>query len=261
MIQDRKKDTFIKKLYPLTKALVALTVIVLVLVFGSYWMTGAAVVFFIAIMSKEKMWTYLKSFLWLGSTYSVFVFAIHGLVNPINVTPAFVIPVINFTMYQEGIDFASKYFNRIVPMMAVLMTTFGSINMTDLGVAMQRAGLPHRAVYIFTSVFQLIPLLSRECDQIMNAQRARGLNTEGSIITRIKAFVPIMLPVVANSIMSVQGRVISLLTKGFEAPCKKTIYRQLERSAADKVLCVICYFVIGASCLTAILRVLHLVNF
>ena len=106
-------------------------------------------------------------------------------------TPAFVIPAIHFTMYQEGIDFASKYFNRIVPMMAALMATFGSINMTDMGVAMQQAGLSHRAVYIFTSVFQLIPLLSRERDQIMNAQRARGLNTEGNIITRIKAFLPI----------------------------------------------------------------------
>ena len=261
MIQDRKKDTFIKRLYPLTKTLVALAVIVLVLVFGSYWLTGATVLFFIALMSKEKMWTYLKSFLWLGSTYSIFVFAIHGLVNPINATTAFVIPGINLTMYREGIDFASKYFNRIVPMMAVLMTTFGSINMTDLGVAMQRAGLPYRAVYIFTSVFQIIPVLSRECDQIMNAQRARGLNTEGNIIMRIKAFVPIMLPVVANSIMSVQSRMISLLTKGFETPGKKTIYRQLERSAADKVLCVICYFVIGASFLMAILRAFHLVSF
>lgn len=254
MIQDRKKNTFVKRLYPLTKTLVALAVVVLVLVFGCYRLTAAVVLFFVTLMSKEKMWTFLKSFLWLGSTYSLFVFAVHGLVNPINATPAFVIPLVNLTMYQEGVAFAAKYFNRIVPMMAVLMTTFGSINMTDLGVAMRRAGLPYRAAYIFTSVFQLIPVLSRESEQIMNAQRARGLNTEGNVIVRIKAFVPIMLPVVANSIMSVQSRMISLLTKGFEAPCEKTTYRQLERTTADKVLCAISYAVIAVSCAAAILR-------
>ena len=63
-------------------------------------------------------------------------------------------------------------------------------------------------------------------EQIRDAQRARGLNTEGSLLQRFKAFIPIMVPVVANSIVKVQDQAVAMETKGFNSECKKTVYRE-----------------------------------
>ena len=60
-----------------------------------------------------------------------------------------------------------------------------------------------------------------------DAQRARGLNTEGNLLQRFKAFIPIIVPVVANSIIKVQDQAVAMDTKGFNSSCKKTVYREL----------------------------------
>jgi energy-coupling factor transporter transmembrane protein EcfT len=72
--------------------------------------------------------------------------------------------------------------------------------------------------------------------QIMDAQRARGLETEGGLWKRFGSFIPIMVPVVANSIMKVQQQAVALETRGFNAPMEKTVYRDLERGTADHIL-------------------------
>jgi energy-coupling factor transport system permease protein len=101
---------------------------------------------------------------------------------------------------------------------------------------MNMGGLPYRASFIFITTFQSLPQLNKEMHQIMDAQRARGLETEGSLWKRFSSFIPIMVPVVANSIMKVQQQAIALETRGFNAPGEKTIYRDLKRSSADHIL-------------------------
>ncbi len=102
--------------------------------------------------------------------------------------------------------------------------------MTDLGVAMNQGGLSYRASFVFINVFQIIPVLSKEMTQITDAQRSRGLEMEGNILTRVKAFAPIIIPVVCNSIMKVQNQAIALTTKGFSSEGKKSIYRELKKA-------------------------------
>lgn len=244
MIQTLKRNTFLTKLHPLTKMWMTASLSFAILVYGNIWTTAAMVILSVFLLISEKMFSPLKGFLWVASVYSLFSFTIHGLVNPLNTTPLFVMPVINMIFYSEGIYHALNYFNRIVPIMAILITLFGSVNMTDLGAAMQKAGIGHRWAYIFTSTFQLIPILNREREQIMNAQRARGLNTEGNMFHRAKAFLPVMMPVVANSIMSVQQRAISLLTKGFVSSAKKTVYRDFKKNKIDHILKFLSIFLI-----------------
>ncbi|MDR2370984.1 MAG: energy-coupling factor transporter transmembrane protein EcfT, partial [Treponema sp.] len=146
------------------------------------------------------------------------------------------LPFFAVRFYREGLLYALKFFRRIAPLMAALFLLFRTMNMTDLGVAMNMGGLPYRASFIFITTFQSLPQLSKEMHQIMDAQRARGLETEGSLWKRFSSFIPIMVPVVANSIMKVQQQAIALETRGFNAPAKKTIYRDLKTSAADHIL-------------------------
>jgi hypothetical protein len=109
--------------------------------------------------------------------------------------------------------------------MCTLFLLFRSMNMTDLGIAMNQGGLSYRASFVFINVFQILPVLSKEMTQITDAQRSRGLETEGNILTRVKAFAPIIIPVVCNSIMKVQNQAIALTTKGFSSDAQNGLPR------------------------------------
>ena len=101
------------------------------------------------------------------------------------------------------------------------------VGMTDLVVTMCKAGISYNFVFTFVDSFQVITLLRKDMEQIRDAQRARGLNTEGNLLQRFKAFIPIIVPVVANSIIKVQDQAVAMDTKGFNSSCKKTVYREL----------------------------------
>ena len=75
---------------------------------------------------------------------------------------------------------------------------------------------------------------------ITDAQRARGIETDGSILTRLKALLPMMGPLVLTSIQQIDERVLTLEARGFSAPARKTAYYSIEKTAVDYVIVAIC---------------------
>ncbi len=61
----------------------------------------------------------------------------------------------------------------------------------------------------------MIDALSRQLKIIMNSQRARGVETEGNLKTRLGAFLPSLVPLVVSSFISIEERALTLEAKGF----------------------------------------------
>jgi energy-coupling factor transport system permease protein len=241
MIQERYKPTFLRKLFPNTKLWMCVGLSITIVALGNTWYSMVVLFGSVALIFREKYYLEFKVVAVAIILMALSMFLINGTLNPVNDytgEPVFVIPlpflVVRF--YREGLLYALKFFRRIAPLMAALFLLFRTMNMTDLGVAMNMGGLPYRASFIFITTFQSLPQLNKEMHQIMDAQRARGLETEGNLWKRFSSFIPIMVPVVANSIMKVQQQAIALETRGFNAPAEKTIYRDLGTGAADHVL-------------------------
>lgn len=74
---------------------------------------------------------------------------------------------------------------------------------------------------------------------ITDAQKSRGIETEGSLWIRMKAFVPMMGPLVLSSIQQTEERVLALESRAFSAKGKKTSIYVLDKSIFDKVLKVV----------------------
>ena len=80
----------------------------------------------------------------------------------------------------------------------------------------------------------------------MDAQRARGVETEGNLFIRAKAFIPIIIPLVVNAMLEVGERALTLESKAFSVKCKKTImipatYNGYERKALMiSIIIVLC---------------------
>ena len=58
---------------------------------------------------------------------------------------------------------------------------------------------------------------------ITAAQRARGLDTEGSLLARLRGILPIAGPVVLGSIGEVEERTMALEARAFSRPGRRTL--------------------------------------
>lgn len=237
MIQERNFPTFLKKLTPAPKLWLALGLILSVLLVKNIYYSIAIALISVVMVIHEKQITLFKVLLVSMSVLFISMYGIHGAMAPVidKATDPVMFTVLGIHYYAKGFAYASRFFLRVCPLMCALFTIFLSIDITDLGVTICRAGVPYKAMFTFVDSFQVITLLSKDMEQIRDAQRARGLNTEGGLLQRFKAFVPIMVPVVANSIIKVQDQAVAMDTKGFNSECKKTIYRELTPYKWDPV--------------------------
>ena len=92
---------------------------------------------------------------------------------------------------------------------------------------------------MINSVFQIVPQMMKTKDTIVDAQRSRGMETEGSLMTRIKAFLPLISPVVMSALINTRERAIALEVRGFGRKNKKTFINDRQKLKGDLVICII----------------------
>jgi cobalt transport protein len=83
---------------------------------------------------------------------------------------------------------------------------------------------------------QTIPEMKKQANVIMDSQKARGIETEGNILVRAKALIPIFIPLVLSSIANTEERAITLEARGFSVGEKRTILYDIEETKNDKIM-------------------------
>lgn len=126
------------------------------------------------------------------------------------------------TFYREGVLFAVRIGCNILNM----LLSFGIFVLTtspqELVDELEKSGFSPKFGYIINSVFQILPQMMATRDVIADAQRSRGMETEGNMLVRIKAFLPLISPVVMSSLINTRERAIALEVRGFGRKQKKT---------------------------------------
>ncbi len=113
-----------------------------------------------------------------------------------------------------------------------MVAAFGVLILTtkpdDLVEALLQKGLSPKFGYVLLSVLQIIPQMVALTGKITDAQRARGMETEGGLWMRFKSFLPLLGPVVLNSLTETRERSIALEIRGFNAKGKRTFLNERE---------------------------------
>ena len=137
------------------------------------------------------------------------------------------------TIYEEGISHGLSLMSRVLAMeviaIAVLMTTHPS----DLFSALARLHVPYVLNFMLAMTLQLIPVLQREVQIVLSAQRSRGMKSTG-----FGSLIPSFVPVFAGAFERVQQLAISLESRAFGSTGTKTSYRQISFGPSDKVIAV-----------------------
>jgi energy-coupling factor transport system permease protein len=118
----------------------------------------------------------------------------------------------------EGLDFAARVVVRLF-VMAAALTLFGLTTAPRAFIAdLERRGVSPRLAYAIGAVLDAVPTMVERARTVRGAQRARGLDIDGSAIRRIAAVVPLVGPVVIGSLHQVEARSLALDARAFGRP-------------------------------------------
>ncbi|HBY99559.1 MAG TPA: energy-coupling factor transporter transmembrane protein EcfT, partial [Chloroflexi bacterium] len=101
-----------------------------------------------------------------------------------------------FGLKLEGLLFAAQIAGRLFLLTGATLLLLLSTQPTDLALALNRVGLPREISYLVIAAIQLLPRMQARATAILDAQRARGLRTEGSPMVRLRALLPLAGPLI-----------------------------------------------------------------
>lgn len=239
------KDTYLTRMHPFTKLCYIFTAIVASLVAGKLWAFAAFIGISLVMLISGKIIRKVFPLIAFSFTILITIFLIHGLFNHENATLLFAAGPLKF--YQEGMLYALRISLNVLNMLLAFAVFVLTTRPVELVEDLERIGFSPKIGYVVSSVFQIVPQMSGTMNTIMDAQRSRGLETEGALLTRAKSFLPLISPVVMSSLINTRERAIALEIRGFEAGQKKTYLREDKMKNSDRIWCVILLLLIFAA--------------
>jgi energy-coupling factor transport system permease protein len=123
-----------------------------------------------------------------------------------------------FDATVEGVDFAGQTLVRLLAISLSIglfvLTTEPRAFVFDL----ERRGVSPRIAFIAVATIEAVPTLVERAAVIGESQRARGLDTEGSVRARLRGILPMVGPVILTSLTDVEERSLALESRAFSRP-------------------------------------------
>ncbi len=123
----------------------------------------------------------------------------------------------------EGLAFALETLARIGAISGAITLFYLTTTPGDLVLDLERRGVSPRIAFVALASVQTVPAMVERAATITAAQRARGLDTEGSIWRRLRGVLPLAGPVLLGSITEVEERTMALEARGFTRPGRRTL--------------------------------------
>ena len=133
----------------------------------------------------------------------------------------------------------------------IMITSFSIFFLTTspdkLSLALEKARVPYEFNFAFITSIRFVPVIAEEAQSIMDAQKSRGLELEkGRFLSRIRNYIPILLPLIVNSIRRSLELAEAMESRAFGASKKRTNLYELEMNMLD-------YLVLGFTFLILII--------
>lgn len=125
----------------------------------------------------------------------------------------------------------------------VLITSFSVFFLTTspdrLSLALEKARVPYEFNFAFITAIRFVPVLADEAQSIMDAQRSRGLELDkGNFLTRVRNYIPILLPLIINSIRRSLELAEAMESRAFGATANRTNLYELKMEKDDKLMLI-----------------------
>lgn len=234
-------NSYIGRMYPTTKAWVVLLIIVVSMFTPNYMFQLG--LFAVSIILSIISGTFSKF-------VSLFFKSIFVIVLFIFIVQTYIIKYpdsqtiwwfINFS--QTGLNTSIDMTTRIIAISSIIILFFQVTSVKDITEAMDKTRISKKVSFVVSSTIQLVPQMSQLSKTITEAQMSRGIESQGSLMVRMKAFIPMIGPLVLSSIQQTEERVLTLESRGFSSKIRKTSIYELKKHGIDYVVTILCILI------------------
>lgn len=232
-----EKDNFIRNLYPSTKAMLALSIILSSIIITGF-ISGYLMYFICLIIclmagsAKEFLSLTLKTII----PISIFIFLIQGFLVPGDT----VLWEWNFlALTKEGIIYSLQLTSFIIAIGSSIMLLFIITPIKDVVYGLESAGVSPMVSYVVLLSIKIVPDMKNTLTTILDAQKTRGVETEGNIFVRVKAVLPTLMPLTLSWLTNTEHRSYALEARGFTLKTKKTNIYSLTKTKTDQIIILI----------------------
>lgn len=139
-----------------------------------------------------------------------------------------------FAVSAAGIGIAADFALLVLAMCGLITLLFTIVPVRHLMLALERIGVSPKASYITLASFQAITDLGAHTRTVLDAQKARGIETDGSLRRRARAFFPVLTPVFLSAMSETEERALALDARAFHAPVRHTHLAFLPSTSATQ---------------------------
>jgi energy-coupling factor transport system permease protein len=141
-----------------------------------------------------------------------------------------------FAATGTGLEAALQATLRVL-VLALSVALFALTTRTsDLVDDLEQRGLGRRATFVISAAVGTVPRMVERAREIVDAQRARGLNTQGGIRARLRGILPLAGPLVLSALTDVEHRTMALEARAFAAPGRRTVLRPYPDNVTQRIL-------------------------
>lgn len=138
---------------------------------------------------------------------------------------------------REGFFYGLAMGLRIVAFLSFGLLYISTTTPEEMTQGLRAAGMPLAPSIALSLAFRLVPTFAATAHQVMQAQRARGLDLDaGGVWGRLKRSVPVVVPTLGYALRSADDLTRALETRGFGAGAKRVEYRALSFSTRDAAM-------------------------
>lgn len=166
--------------------------------------------------------------------FAAYSFRADTVADPANAAVLFSFPGGVLPLTVGGVSYGVSLGLRIVTMVLATTLLLFTTPIDDFVAAMRQAHVPHVIVFIVMTALRFIPTMQQRADQVLDAQRARGAHIDdGGMIRRIRAFVPVMVPLLTSGIRMSDDLAAAMINRGWGATKRPTALYSLRMSGRD----------------------------
>lgn len=245
--------TFFNKINPVIKLLVVITLGLYSILLKKYLVGFIFSIFYMIVSLLRGLFKKtIKTIIYFGIPFSVMILLIQGLYNPSNSSVIFTIGKMSFG--EEGIQFALALVSSVLTFVLGFQLFIETTKPNEVSASLNKIGVSKELTFIILSSLNIVPQMSRKLEVIKNAQQSRGIEINGPLLTRAKAYIPLITPLILSSLIDSIERGVTLEVRGFSIKdVKKTSYTEIKFTLLDYfiaflvllsfvVLCVIFLF-------------------
>lgn len=242
------RDSFMHRLNPLTKIVWSLLVLGVAIIFDHYTYMFSLMVMILAIAAGAKIIKEISRFLKGLIIFAAILFMMQVLFYTNGEVLFYLIPVGKgfLGITREGIFISLAMAFRMLAILLSFLVFLATTKTQDMvNIIVEKLNIPYDYAFMFLTSMRFIPTFMNEIKQISDAQKARGFVLEGwNPIKKVKAYLPISVPLVLLSLKKAQQMALAMETRGYGTG-ERTHLRDVQINVIDIFFIVIMIILLG----------------